>query len=85
MVTLPPGFIATRYPGYFWHAIEQRLYSLKVDGILKPIKAQKPNRFNLATEPYYRVSVRGRRRAMGLRYLKSLKYEASVIPVKRDD
>lgn len=37
MIKLPDGFIAIRYPGYFWHPESNQLYSIKVSGILTPL------------------------------------------------
>lgn len=83
MVSLPEGFTATKYPGYFWHVPTQSLYSLKVDGILKPLKISGPNHFNKWHEPGYRVSVEGQRRVLWLSYLQKLKYTGySEIPVR---
>jgi len=46
MVTLPKEFVATRYPGYFFNTKDDQLYSMKIDGVLKPLRFYKPNRFN---------------------------------------
>jgi len=65
MVTLPEEFVATRFSGYFWNIKDQRLYSIKVTGELKPLKHIKPNYFNrLQGTGGYRVSVRGYRRIL---------------------
>lgn len=82
MVHLPRNFTATKYPGYFWNMIEERLYSIKIDGILKPLKISNPNYFNKIQEPCYRVSVRGKRRCLMLSYLKKLVCQDTEIPVK---
>lgn len=82
IVSLPKGFVATKFPGYFWHIEEQKLYTIKVTGVLNPIKISKPNpRFNKLHEPAYRVSVNGARRYLHLRDLLKLTYESSEIPV----
>jgi hypothetical protein len=83
MVTLPYGFVSTWFPGYFWNTEEQRLYSLKIDGVLKPIRYVTPNHFNHLNEPGYRVSHKGVRRFMPMSKLKALpKHHTDVIPVK---
>lgn len=41
MVILPPPFVKTKYEGYFWNLSDKKLYSLKIDGVLKPLKAQR--------------------------------------------
>ena len=84
MITLPPHFAETKYPGYFFNTEDQQLYSLKVDGILKPLAKVFPNpRFNMIREPGYRVSVKGRYRFLPMSYLKSLKLGDGEIPVGR--
>jgi len=82
MVKLPSEFAATWFPGYFWNVYEERLYSLKIDGILKPLKLIRPNHFNNWKEPGYRVSVGGFRRVMPLSRLKKLTCKDEEIPVK---
>ena len=72
MVTLPEEFVATKYPGYFWNTKEQRLYSLKVDGVLKPLAITTPNHWNNLPDRAYRISVEGRKRYMLLSKLKEL-------------
>jgi hypothetical protein len=60
-VTLPSNFIAMYYSGYFYNLDDCKLYSLKVKGVLKPLKHQKPSIHN-HMEPGYQVSVHGYRR-----------------------
>lgn len=82
IVSLPKGFVATKFPGYFWHIEEQQLYTIKVHGVLTPLKITKPNqRFNYLNEPAYRVCVRGVRRWLHLRDLRKLTYNNSEVPV----
>jgi len=84
MVTLPRGFTATRYPGYFWHVEKQRLYSLKVGGALREMCGPiEPNYFNRLHEPAYAISHKGHRRYLSVTYLKSLRIEDSEIPIAR--
>lgn len=80
MVTLPKGFVATQYPGYFWHLTEHRLYSIKVSGMLQPLRFDRSSVWNnwLAG---YRVSVNGRRRLITPAYLMKLKDTPQVIEV----
>ena len=96
MITFKPEFIATKYPGYFFNVKDEQLYSMKVDGILKPLKYYRPNRFNyIGLRPVklndgekvyskggYYVSVKGRRRFYAIEQLKDIKPEPHVIPVK---
>ena len=73
MVTLPVDFVATKAPGYFWNVKEQKLYSIKVSGELKPLAFHKGGNFGwIRVEPGYQISVKGRKRTFTLDYLKSL-------------
>ena len=88
MVKLPDDFVATKYPGYFFNTADDKLYSLKIDGVLKPLKHYKPNFFNhlynfpAGEEGGYQVSVNGRRRWLLTKDLDKLTKEDSIIPVK---
>lgn len=96
MVKLPSQFVATKYPGYFFNTEDEQLYSLKVDGVLKPLKFTKPSRFNhmynftvrlrngdrvQCTGGWY-VSVKGHRKLLPLEMLKDIEPHDSTIPVK---
>ena len=73
MIVFPSEFVPTRYPGYFWNTAEKKLYSIKVTGELRPLRFQKGGRFfGKIVQPGYRVSVKGERRTMTLKYLNSL-------------
>ena len=80
MVTLPPTFTATKYPGYFWDVESLRLFSIK-SGELKPMKITYPTRFNTYPTPGYRVSHKGRRRHLMLPDLMKLEVKDSEIGV----
>ena len=83
MITFPKDFVATRYPGYFWNLKEQKLYSIKVTGTLRPLVGpSKPNQFNRFTTAY-QISVGGRRRSLPIEILKKLKPTNSVIPLEQ--
>ena len=75
MVVLPKDFVQLdRFPGYYWHVGEQKLYSLKVTGVLTPLKFYKATRMfargTLIDYPDgYRISVEGKRRFVDLAYL----------------
>jgi hypothetical protein len=72
MIVFPEGFVKTKYPGYFWNAEEHQLYSIKPDGILKPLKQQKPRRWRVCGRHYeindyhYQVSVHGKKKYLTL-------------------
>lgn len=85
MVRLPEGFVSTKYPGYFWNIQEQHLYSIKIGGILKPLKLYKANHFNKWTSDGYNVTVNGRRKALLECYLLELTDTDSVITVENRD
>jgi len=93
LVTLPPGFVAIKFPGYFWNLRTKQLYSIK-SGLLKPIRgipqstvnyliSAKPQFFNRVTGyPMYCVSVNGCKRYIFKHYLESLcpvEYEIPVV------
>lgn len=74
MVVLPPEFVATRYPGYFWNTSDKKLYSIKVTGELRPLKYSKGGTFYGHTVmPGYHISHNGMRRTLPLNYLMPLK------------
>ncbi len=86
MVTLPKEFVATRYPGYFWNVAEQKLYTLKVTGELKPMAFFKGGTwYGVRHDPGYKLSVNGVRRKYTMDYLTSLTAtnEIQVIGVKK--
>ena len=83
MVTLPKGFVATRFHGYFWNIIEKQLYSIKQTGVLRPLKHLNPNYWN-NFKGGYGVSVNGRRRYLRDEYLGKLVLEDSEIPIKKE-
>ena len=80
VVTLPKEFVATKYPGYFWNIKDEKLYSIKVTGMLRPLAFQKPNRYNHYIEGY-KVSVNGQKRVLFLDYLKKLTPKRQQIPI----
>lgn len=95
MVTLKPEYIATKYPGYFFNREDEQLYSLKVDGVLKPLKYHKPNHFNhigrfpvklrdgevVQCRGGYYVSVKGFRKFYPIELLRDLEDTDTTIPV----
>jgi len=96
MITLPKEFVATKFPGYFFNRNDQKLYSLKISGVLKPLKYYTPNRWNHigrfpsklkdGTKVYsnggYRVSVEGRLKFYAIEQLKEIEEHDATIPVK---
>ena len=80
MVTLPKDFVSTKYPGYFWHIEEKRLYSVKVTGTLKPLHFNKPNYWNNGMAGY-QVSVDGHKKYLYQNYLLGLKPKKEIFPV----
>lgn len=74
-----------KFPGYFWHRTEKRLYSLKVQGFLRPLALQdnawaKRNVAHI-DGPYYYVSKRGRSMALTIPQILNLLEADHVIPV----
>lgn len=94
MISFPKDFTATKYPGYFWNVKEKELYSMKVDGILKPLKRQsfyKLQSFSRyawridCDKWLYQVSVKGCKKYLTDTYLLALELEDSQVPVKEVD
>lgn len=74
MVVLPREFVAIKYPGYFWNTLNQKLYSIKVTGELKPLAYNKGGWYNgHQVLPGYRVSKNGTRHTIPLDHLIGLK------------
>jgi len=86
-IMLPEEFETTRFPGYFWNTANQKLYSIKMHGVLRPLKLQKPNHFTPVSirSPYYQVSVRGRSRYLLLDELSRIKRSFERVYIKMDD
>jgi len=83
MVTLPPEFVAIKYPGYFWNTTEKKLYSCKIDGILKPLKLKQGGFFNgVQIDPGYSVSVEGKKKYLLFEILCRTKPSNTVFPVR---
>jgi|AntRauTorcE11897_2_1112592.scaffolds.fasta_scaffold97749_1 hypothetical protein len=80
MVRLPEKFIATKARGYFFNTENEILYSLKIDGILKPMKLLQPNPFNHMREPFFKISVNGNRRSYALSQLRTLAKKEKANP-----
>ena len=80
VVQLPLGYCPTKYPGYFWNAYEQKMYSLK-SGVLKEIKRRKwhGNRQYGPTDGY-NVSHLGKRRHLPHEDMLKLVPMRAVIP-----
>lgn len=63
MITFPDGFVATRFPGYFWNTTDEKLYTMKVTGVLRPMRISTPPP-GQPDHASYRVSVNGVRRRL---------------------
>lgn len=78
MIHFPPEYIKTDYPGYLWNVKEQKLYSLKVNGVLKPLTFQRGGvwipKLGSKTIPGYRISHNGIKKTITLNYLRSLPF-----------
>ena len=63
MVQFPAEYIQLdKFPGYYWNTITKSIYSIKVGGILTPLKFHKPFYINgKMTLPGYKLSLKGRR------------------------
>jgi hypothetical protein len=81
MIHLREDFVSIKnYPGYFWSVTEQQLYTLKVSGVLRPMKPHKGwKSYYTCVPPGYQVSKDGRRRHLALSDLKELHLSPSFI------
>lgn len=63
MIVFPPEFVKIEYPGYFWNVKEKKLYSIKVQGVLRPLTLRKL--YWIQGIPHniknYQISVNGRK------------------------
>lgn len=81
-VTFPHEFIAVpRHPGYYYNIKNKTLYSIKVDGVLKPLKKHKESKFNRYRSGWV-VSRNGHKWYIEEGYLNSLIPVASTVPCK---
>lgn len=83
-ISFPSGFVALdKYPGYFWNVQERKLYSIKIAGILQPLKLQ--NSWGWKTGafigPHYRVSKDGRQYYLTVERIEKMLKIPHVIPV----
>jgi hypothetical protein len=79
MITFPPEFVTTKFPGYFWNTETRRLFSIKVTGELHELKHTKASKWTHGISGY-RVSVKGQHRWLKDEYLKKLcSQEISVV------
>lgn len=85
MITFPAPFVALeQYPGYFWNTNDQQLYTMKITGVLRPMKMTKGSMWVNNNKPGYMISHQGRKLYIWLQDLKNLKMVDSVIPVHVD-
>lgn len=91
MIQFPHNFVQLeRYPGYYWNIADKTLYTMKVDGVLKPMKLKRAYRGPdgrggfIDTEAGYQISVNGRRRTLSQRHLSTIKVpqEVQIVPTK---
>lgn len=83
MITFPPEFVLTKYPGYVWNIQTKQLYSFKT-GVLKLVKKNKPSRFFRYFDGY-RISHEGQRRDLPMSDLLKLTQGDSVISIIEDN
>lgn len=83
MITLPKQFVATKYPGYFWNIEDEKLYSVKVTGALKPLATNRGWDWarNKSCEIGYGISVNGKKRQLFVSELKALKPKKQTFPI----
>lgn len=85
MINFPRNFRALKnFPGYFWNVNNKRLYTMKVTGVLRELKLQKPfhNHMISIDEPYYSVSKNGQRKVLRLSRIPNMLEIPHTIPVQ---
>lgn len=83
MVTLPPQFIAIKYPGYFWNEDTQTLFTAKL-GVLRELTVTRWSPWNCKPFHGYRISHNGIHRNVPLSYLQELKPKDSTFPMTEE-
>jgi hypothetical protein len=78
MIVLPEEFEPTFYDGYFWNTANKKLYSIKVDGVLIPLKRKEAKEWfwkypKVFPGDWYEVSVRGKRKIYPVVNLEQIK------------
>lgn len=82
MITFPDGFVVTKYPGYFWNTKDEKLYTMKVTGVLRPMCRCDPAPYEVDGQPSYRVSVQGIRMRLTISQIKrTLQRGTSIVTV----
>lgn len=82
MVILPPGFVPTKYPGYYWDTNTKSVFSLKCGYELREMQRRLPNRWSQLDG--WRISHLGRKRSLFYKDLVLLKSDlVHIIPVVR--
>lgn len=85
MITFPPEFVATKYPGYYWNVVTKELYTIKGSGILRKMKPHKGKGKGVPPDAQWegwRVCHQGYRRNLYLNELMKLTVSDSVILVE---
>ncbi len=87
VIIFPAGYVATKYPGYFWNTKTQTLFSIKIGGELRELKLTKPSHWNnffhgnpKGGNGAYRISHKGQRRILFVNVLKELTESHTIFP-----
>lgn len=82
MVTLPKEYVPLKYDGYFWNITDCQLYSVKVTGMLKPLKKSRlwQDGMHVSNVIGYNISVAGRKRFVSVSDLVKLTPADTVFP-----
>lgn len=88
MNTLPSELIAVpKFHGYFWNPTEQKLYSIKVGGVLRPMTFNPSvylRQHGLQLEAGYSVSRNGKKIRLTLEHLRSLLPHDYKVPYQHE-
>lgn len=81
MIKFPDEFVATRYPGYYWNTKDRQLYTIKVTGVLQPLKKYSASAWQKQPGEYYKISQKGKRHHLLVAHLQTLVPSNQTIPV----
>lgn len=81
MITFPDGFVAIAFPGYFWNTKDEKLYTMKVTGTLRPMQRCDPVPHDEHGQASYRVSVNGVRRRLTTAQIKRMLVRNGTVQV----
>lgn len=84
MIIFPVEFKALKgFHGYFWNTTEERLYSIKIGGVLRKLSLRQPNRWTRIPFPFYELYRNGNRRYVSVHEIKARLLQDYTVEVER--